>query len=199
VDHVSAYLLSLEPGTEFWRLAGLGRLELPGESLVMRLYEQAHRDLGGEGFTRYEVSNWSRPGFECRHNLMYWRRGQYAGIGAGAHSHRDGIRYSKAENPGDYIALLRRGADPVEMRERLTGDQILIEEVMLGLRTERGLDLAVLTGADRIDRRRMDAAIANLVGDGLLARNGNNLKLSPNGVKVCDSVTESISMSVLSR
>jgi coproporphyrinogen III oxidase-like Fe-S oxidoreductase len=85
------------------------------------------------------------------------------------------------------------------MRERLTGDQILIEEVMLGLRTERGLDLAVLTGADRIDRRRMDAAIANLVGDGLLARNGNNLKLSPNGVKVCDSVTESISMSVLSR
>jgi len=199
VDHVSAYLLSVEPGTEFERMAGLGRLDLPPESTVIELYEQADRDLGAGGFTRYEVSNWSRPGFECLHNLMYWRRGEYAGFGAGAHSHRGGIRYSRVDSPGEYVARLGRGADPVDMRERLTEDQILIEKIMLGLRTERGLDLSTLREGQKIDQRRMDAAIADLIGQGLLARNGNSLQLSPNGIKVCDSVTESISVSALSR
>jgi len=199
VDHVSAYLLSVEPGTEFERMAGLGRLNLPPESAVIELFEQADRDLRGGGFTRYEVSNWSRPGFECLHNLMYWRRGEYAGFGAGAHSHRGGIRYSRVDNPGEYMARLRCGTDPVGMRERLTEDQTLIEEIMLGLRTERGLDLSALRDRHEIDQRRMDAAIADLIGQGLLARNGNSLQLSPNGIKVCDSVTEAVSVSAISR
>ena len=198
-DHISAYLLSVEPGTEFERLAGLGRLDLPEESAVIELFEQTDRDLVGAGFRRYEVSNWSRPGFECRHNLLYWRRGEYAGLGAGAHSHRAGIRYSRVESPAEYIALLGCGSDPVEMRERLTGDQILMEEIMLGLRTGRGLDISNLRESQETNRRRMDAAIEDLIGQGLLSKSGNFLQLSPNGVKVCDSVTESVCTSALPR
>ncbi len=198
VDHVSAYLLSVEPGTEFGRLADRGCLDLPPESEVLELFGQAERELRARGFTRYEISNWSRPGHECLHNLMYWRRGEYAGFGAGAHSHRGGIRYSKVERSEEYIARLRGGIDPVDMRERLTEDQVLIEKIMLGLRTERGLDLSGLRERHEIDERRMDAAIADLIGQGLLARTGNSLQLTPNGIKVCDSVTESVSVSALS-
>jgi oxygen-independent coproporphyrinogen-3 oxidase len=197
VDHVSAYLLSVEPGTEFARQADLGRLDLPDSDEVVGLFEQADRDLEAGGFTRYEVSNWSRPGFECRHNLMYWRRGEYAGVGAGAHSHRGVIRYSRVESPAEYVARIARGDDPVDMRERLTGKQKLIEEIMLGLRTRRGLDLSTLREAPEIDSRGMDAAIVDLVEEGLLFKNGNFLQLSPKGIKVCDSVTESVSASAL--
>jgi oxygen-independent coproporphyrinogen-3 oxidase len=199
VDHVSAYLLSVEPGTEFDRMAGLGRLDLPAESVVIELYEQADRGLRQGGFRRYEISNWSRPGLECVHNLMYWRRGEYAGFGAGAHSHREGIRYSRVEDPEEYAARLRRNADPVNMHERLTGDQILMEEIMLGLRTESGLGLSSLRENRKIDARRLDAEIADLIGQGLIARNDKTLQLLPNGVKVCDSVTESVLLSALSR
>jgi oxygen-independent coproporphyrinogen-3 oxidase len=199
VDHVSAYLLSVEPGTDFERMAGLGDLDLPSESKVLELYGQADRELRASGFSRYEVSNWSRPASRCVHNLMYWGRGDYAGLGAGAHSHRGGLRYSKVTDPEEYIARLYRLIDPVDMRERLTQDQILLEEIMLGLRTERGLDLAGLKDRFVIDECRLDAGIAGLIEQGLLSRNGNNLQLSPNGIKVCDSVTENVMISVLSR
>jgi len=199
VDHVSAYLLSIEPGTEFERMAALGRLDLPAEDTVLGLYDYADWKLRAGGFSRYEVSNWSRPGSECLHNLMYWERGDYAGIGAGAHSHRSGLRYSRVEDPEEYTGRIGGGIDPVDMRERLTQDQILLEEIMLGLRTERGLDLTALSERREIDDRRLDDAIAGLVGQGLIARIGNSLKLSPNGFKVCDSVTEAVSISAICR
>jgi oxygen-independent coproporphyrinogen-3 oxidase len=199
VDHVSAYLLSVEPGTEFERLAGRGDLDLPPESEVIELLAQADRGLRSEGFNRYEVSNWSLPGFECRHNLMYWSRGQYAGFGAGAHSYRSGVRYSRVEDPEEYAERLARGADPVDMRERLTGEQAVIEEIMLGLRTERGLDVSALREASEIDRPVLEATVADLAGLGLLTRNGNFVQLSPKGTLVCDSVTEAFSLSALSR
>lgn len=197
VDHVSAYLLSVEPGTAFERLANLGELDLPSEGETIGLYEAADTWLRLRGFRRYEISNWGRPGHESVHNLMYWRRGEYTGIGAGAHSHRAGLRYSKVEDPVEYVKRLRGGADPVDMLERLAPGQVLLEEVMLGLRTDTGLDLESLTARREIDGRGLEAVVADLLAEGLLSRTGNLLQLSPNGIKVCDSVTESIAASAV--
>lgn len=126
VTHVSAYALSVEPGTALAAMVGQGRIVLPGEDEVVRQYHLLHRQLIAAGFQQYEVSNYARPGFESKHNSRYWDRTPYLGLGPGAHSF-DGFR-RKWNNPDGTVG-----------EEILSAADAYNELLMTALRTTRGL------------------------------------------------------------
>ncbi|HVP56525.1 MAG TPA: radical SAM family heme chaperone HemW [bacterium] len=191
-SHVSVYMLSVEPETPLRRMVLAGDVALPDEETVRDLYALACEVLAAKGLMPYEISNFCLPGHACRHNELYWRRGNYAGVGAGAHSHRDGWRYSKIRLPSDYIASIARTGQALDMSEHLSSDQMVLEEIMLAMRTRRGLEPEVLALRYGLDRSRFDRVFAELEGDGLLVKEGNFVALSPKGVLVGDTVIAEI-------
>ena len=139
-EHLSAYALTIEPATKFGRLVAAGRMAEPDEDDLADRYDTACAVLAGAGYGHYEVSNWARDGHASRHNLTYWRRGRYLGLGAGAHEF-DGTtrRWNLAGVPA-YLEAVRDGRRPTEGQERLDPDQARFEALALRLRTADGLD-----------------------------------------------------------
>jgi oxygen-independent coproporphyrinogen-3 oxidase len=133
--HVSAYALTVEPGTplaaEAWRH--------PDDDVQARRYVMVDERLRDAGYRWYEVSNWARPGNECRHNQLYWAQGDYRGFGASAHSHAAGRRFWNIRTPERYIAALGAGRLPVAGEETLGDDQRAFERLALSLRTPAGV------------------------------------------------------------
>jgi putative oxygen-independent coproporphyrinogen III oxidase len=160
-DHISAYALVVEEGTKLAAQVRRGRVTMPNDDDEADKYELADTLLTQAGYDWYEVSNWSRPGKECRHNLAYWEGGDWWGFGPGAHSHVGGIRWWNVKHPGAYADRLARGVSPAAARETLTPDQRYDEEVLLGIRLASGLPVARLDGAGV-------TAIPALVQDGLV-------------------------------
>ena len=109
-EHLSLYALTLEDGTPMTRDVARGRVEAPDPDMQADMFEWSRDRLARAGYRHYEVSNWARPGRECRHNLVYWRNGDWLGIGAGAHSHLAGERFAAAASPSRYIALVDEAA-----------------------------------------------------------------------------------------
>jgi oxygen-independent coproporphyrinogen-3 oxidase len=105
-DHISAYALTLEHGTPFGRWASRGLLPLPDPDLAADMYEWLSETLEASGYAQYEISNWAKPGFECRHNLQYWRGLPYLAFGAGAHGYANGYRYANVLRIKTYIERL---------------------------------------------------------------------------------------------
>jgi putative oxygen-independent coproporphyrinogen III oxidase len=138
-EHLSAYALTIEPATKFGRLVAAGRMAEPAEDDLADRYETACAVLAGAGYGHYEVSNWARPGHPSRHNLTYWRRGRYLGLGAGAHEF-DGTtrRWNLAGVPA-YLEAVNHGRRPTEGEERLDPGQARFEALALRLRTVEGL------------------------------------------------------------
>jgi oxygen-independent coproporphyrinogen-3 oxidase len=108
-DHLSLYCLTIEAGTPMNRWLTNGQIEAPDPDLAAEQYELAAKTLERAGFQHYEISNWSRLGLACQHNLIYWRNGAYLGLGAGAHGHAAGYRYSVVRQPRVYIRRMRSG------------------------------------------------------------------------------------------
>jgi oxygen-independent coproporphyrinogen-3 oxidase len=197
-EHISVYILSIEPGTELERRVRRGDVELPGDDEVMALYRHACRLLAGMGLEHYEISNWCRPGHDCIHNQIYWKRGDYVGLGAGAHSHRDGVRYARLRRPAAYIDAVMCGTTPIGMREVLTRAQILLEEVMLGLRTSEGIDLEDMASRYGNGIDRMNGILDDLAASGLIVKVQSNVLLSPRGIAVHDSISEALASALSS-
>jgi oxygen-independent coproporphyrinogen-3 oxidase len=195
-SHVSIYMLSVDGGTPLERLVACGQVSLPDEEAVAGLYSYAARRLAAAGLLAYEISNFSLPGHRCRHNEIYWRRGNYVGLGAGAHSHLDGWRYSKIGDPREYIRSVSETGQAVAMSEHLSSDEMLLEDVMLAMRTERGLDTRSLASRYQLDTYRLARVLAELAGDGLVVRKGNFVALSPNGILVGDAVVGHLASSL---
>jgi oxygen-independent coproporphyrinogen-3 oxidase len=145
VDHVSAYSLIVEDGT---RLAGRvrrGEVPRPDDDVAADRYLAADAFLSAAGLSWYEVSNWAAsPDAACRHNLLYWRGGDWWGFGPGAHSHVGGVRWWNVKHPSTYAGRLAAGGTPAHAREVLGVAERLTEEVMLRLRLVEGLPLAAL-------------------------------------------------------
>ena len=160
-DHISAYALVVEAGTKLAAQVRRGLITMPDDDDEADKYELADELLTAAGYGWYEISNWARPGKECRHNLAYWRGGDWWGFGPGAHSHVGGVRWWNVKHPGAYADRLVRGASPAAAREDLTAEQRYDEQVLLAIRLAEGLPLDVLTAAGR-------AAVPALVDDGLL-------------------------------
>jgi putative oxygen-independent coproporphyrinogen III oxidase len=159
-DHLSAYALVVEEGTKLAARVRRGELPMPEDDDEATKYELADAAFGAAGLRWYEISNWARtPSDECRHNLGYWRDGDWWGIGPGAHSHVGGVRWWNVKHPTAYADRLSTGASPALAREMPTPEQRLSEHVLLGVRLAEGLPVADLP--DRV-------AVAGLVADGLV-------------------------------
>jgi putative oxygen-independent coproporphyrinogen III oxidase len=181
-DHLSAYGLILEPGTRMAR-----RFTDLDEDAQARRYETAERMLADAGLRWYELCSWaSSDSAHCRHNLGYWRGHDWWGIGPGAHSHVDGVRWWNLKRPVAWSRRLHEGLSPAAGEERLSAEQRRLERIMLGLRLAEGLPAATLT-----DRGLRAAARARR--DGLLQRAGDRVVLTLRGRLLADLVVRAIS------
>jgi oxygen-independent coproporphyrinogen-3 oxidase len=179
VDHVSAYSLIVEDGTPLARRIGRGELPMPDDDIAASRYEIIDEALMAAGLDWYEVSNWSRPGGECRHNIAYWRSDDWWGIGPGAHSHVDGVRWWNAKHPRIYADALASEATPEAGREVLTDDDKRVERVMLALRMREGLAASEVSDEGWLDRT-VDAGLIDgaSLGDGRIVLTGRGRLLA---------------------
>ena len=138
---VSAYSLIVEDGTPLARRIGRGELPMPDDDIAASRYEIIDDALMAAGLDWYEVSSWSRPGGECRHNIAYWRSDDWWGVGPGAHSHVAGVRWWNAKHPRTYADALAAGVSPEGGREVLTAEEKRVEHLMLALRMRDGLSV----------------------------------------------------------
>lgn len=144
VDHVSAYSLIVEPGTRLAARVARGEIPNPSDDVAAHRYELIDSKLQSLGMTWYEVSNWSKPGGECRHNIAYWRNQDWLGIGPGAHAHTAGTRSWNLKHPAAWAARVDEGVSATADSEVLEPMDIAHEEIMLRLRLREGLPLSAL-------------------------------------------------------
>lgn len=184
VEHISAYSLIVEEGTPMAARVASGEAIMPDDDAVNAMQRAAVARLARAGYGRYEISNYAKPGFECRHNLVYWNRGDYLGLGCAAHSLLGGVRFN---NPGALDGYLDGGRR--EGEQRLTRDDAMAETLMLSTRTTRGLDLAAWRRDFGVpfDRGR-EAALARLARGGLIETKEGFLRLTLRGMEVQDAV-----------
>lgn len=189
-EHVSAYSLIVEAGTPFGALHERGLLPLPDEDLEAAMDETALAWLAGAGYEAYEVSNYARDGFRCRHNQVYWYNEEYLGLGAGAFGYLAGERYWNLRRPQDYAsALLTEDRLPGEGSERPDRATSMGETMMLGLRLTEGVELERFRRRYGQDVTEVYAdPVARLVGLGLLERTPERLRLTPRGRQVGNRV-----------
>jgi len=139
VEHVSCYSLIVEEGTTIYQLIRSGQLSIPDDETDREMYRMAKEILETYGLKQYEISNYSREGFQCIHNLIYWNNEEYIGAGAGSHSKIDRVRYWNYRSIEEYIARLKNNELPVEDSENISTEEGLWETIMLGLRLNTGL------------------------------------------------------------
>jgi oxygen-independent coproporphyrinogen III oxidase len=189
-EHVSVYLLEVDEGSRL----GLEILQsgtrysagaVPSDDAMAEFYETACSFLAKLGYHHYEISNWARPGFESRHNLKYWRREEYLGFGAGAHSFSGTQRWANAHDAAAYVGAIEAGRLPIEQLEPVTPESALEEELFLGLRQLDGIDVG------RIEREYgvgLGERFKGLQESGLVERNGEIVRLAPAKLSVSNEV-----------
>ncbi len=190
-EHLSLYQLTIEEGTPFFALHQAGKLKTPDETTGRALWDVTQEVCGHAGLPAYEISNHARPGCESRHNLVYWRYGEYAGIGPGAHGRLvvNGARRELAteRNPELWAAAVEADGAGLVVDEALSIEAQADEFLVMGLRLTEGIDLARF---HRISGRRLDARrIDDLTMDGMVERVGpDRLRVTPAGFPVLDAV-----------
>jgi oxygen-independent coproporphyrinogen-3 oxidase len=185
VDHVSGYALVIEDGTALARRVRRGEVAAPDNDVLAQRYELLDARLSAAGFDWYEVSNWSRPGGECRHNIGYWNGGEWWGAGPGAHGYIDATRWWNVKHPNAYAQALADEVLPVADFEQLDAGTRHVEDVMLRLRLRQGLPVALLSEGER---SRADTA----VDDGLVVLADDRLVLTDRGRLLADAVVRTL-------
>ena len=140
VSHISVYMLDLDEECALQKLVAGGSVRLPSEDLVSDMYLETLEALDRRGFHQYEISNFARPGFSCRHNLKYWKRRPVFGFGLGSHSFDGHSRYANVSRMTEYLDAIETGKSPVSWREIPNREQALGETLFLGLRLNEGVD-----------------------------------------------------------
>lgn len=188
-EHTSCYCLMFEPGTPLTALRDKGYVsEVAGDD-AREQYDLVRRRYRDAGYRQYEISNFARPGFECRHNLLYWGGGEYIGCGPAAHSHWDGLRYGNVHDLHAYCDALLSGARARDIEERLPPEAKAREALVMGLRRTEGVLRSAFrdqTGFDYADLCRIP--IEHLGGLGLLREANGRLQLTEPGLFVSDAV-----------
>ena len=184
-DHISAYGLKLEEETPLAALVAAGQVALPAEGEEEAMYDWLNEFLPQQGFSRYEISNYARPGRECRHNLNYWRYRPYRGFGVAAHSFDGMARFANTEELARYIARMAAGESAEEFRETLADPDRMAEYVFLALRTTAGL--SAMDFEVQFRRSFTDyfaVAIAELKKSGMLTNEKEQWRLTEKGLKL---------------
>jgi oxygen-independent coproporphyrinogen-3 oxidase len=186
-DHVSAYALTVEPGTALAAAVRRGTLPAPDDAAQARRFLRADERLEAADLGWYEVSSWaSSEAARCRHNIGYWRSDDWWGIGPGAHSHVGGVRWWNVRRPAEYAERLSAGRDPVAGREILTAEQRALEAVLLELRTRAGLALSSLSAAGA-------SAARGEAERGRITIDGDRVGLTREGRLFADAVARELS------
>lgn len=184
-EHISCYSLILEEGTPLYDEAQKGILQLPNEEEDRENYELARRVLREAGYIQYEISNFAKTGFECRHNLKYWDCDEYIGLGLAAHSYYRGRRFFNTENLGDYL----KGKYRTDSGEQLTRADKISEFMIMGLRKTAGIDKREFSRRFGCDVKDVfGEQISRFIGGGFMAEDSDNLRLTEAGVNVSNSI-----------
>jgi oxygen-independent coproporphyrinogen-3 oxidase len=187
-SHLSLYQLTIEPGTRFASMVARREFEPLDAEAAAALYELTDAMTSEAGKPPYEISNYARRGQESRHNLTYWRYGDYAGIGPGAHGRRLGMRTVRHRKPENFLSALQRNGNGIVEEAGLTSEEAADEALVMGLRLREGVDpdaIACRFGRESIvDWDRVE----RLVGSGHLRRNGTRIALTSAGRLVLDHI-----------
>lgn len=187
-EHLSLYQLTIEPGTRFATEAAQGRLTIPDGDTAADLFEMTRAMTAAVGLPAYETSNHARLGAESRHNLTYWRYGDYAGVGPGAHGRRDGLATQRRRKPENWLSAVARNSHGLEVEEPLAPHDRASEALVMGLRLREGVDLdyvATLAGGNApIDW----PAVERLSRQGMIAHEGHRLRVTEAGALLLDSI-----------
>ena len=183
------YNLTIEPTTSFFKLHKKGKLRLPHEDIQLEMYKTTIQTLEDAGYQQYEISNFSKPGMESRHNINYWNNGEYLGMGAGASSYLNGERFKNTNLPSNYIREIGAKENAIETRERLEPMQAMGETLMLGLRLLKGISIDVFENRFQVSFQKVYGKILEpLLNQELITFNQNRIALSKKGLFLADSV-----------
>ncbi len=190
IPHMSLYSLILENHTVFMNRMRRGKLPLPKEELEAEMFEYIIAELERAGFENYEISNFSKPGFESRHNLMYWDNAEYYGIGAGASGYVNGVRYKNHGPIRHYLSAVEEGNARIT-EEHLSQKEQMEEEMFLGLRKKSGISIARF---EEKFGRSFDGLYGEIVKDlvqqGLMQIDGDRVRMTKRGLFLGDTVAE---------
>ena len=187
-QHLSLYQLTIEPGTRFATEAQAGRLVIPDGDTAADLFEATRAMTAAAGLPAYETSNHARPGAESRHNLTYWRYGDYAGVGPGAHGRRGGLATVRHKKPENFLSAVARNGHGAQSETPLTPHERATEALVMGLRLREGIDTARVAalagGTAPIDAR----AVERLSAQGLVAAEPGRLRVTEAGALLLDAI-----------
>jgi oxygen-independent coproporphyrinogen-3 oxidase len=178
--HISAYELSVEKGTALQNRISSGIMLLPSEEKIAGMYDLISETLNAHGFKHYEISNYSIPDYQCRHNMNYWLRGEYLGFGASAHSFYSEKRLNNVSDIHRYISLIEETGSAVAEVIEISDQDRINEMIFLGLRTELGVDLEGLS----LDPPLLDS----LVNNGYILIKNNRLSLTERGMLLSNRI-----------
>lgn len=182
ITHVSIYGLMYEPGTPLYKFLIRKRISPMSEDLELEIFNLTQEVLKEYDFSWYEISNYAKKGYECRHNMTYWEGGDYLGLGSSAHSLIEGTRYSNTPNIESYVKLLSSGKSPRVWIERLPPLERAKELIILGLRMKRGVSLREVYQRTRIDVSHLfNDNIKKLVDEGLISFKDERIALTERG------------------
>ncbi len=189
-EHLSTYNLTVEPNTAFQAYQSRGELVMPPEDLQLEHYQASIDRLTQAGYKHYEISNFAKPGKECRHNMVYWENREYLGLGAGASSYVNGVRTKNWNLPSRYIREVNSRGRAVEFAEKLESGKALGETLMLGLRLlEKGVSMDQLDKRFRISFREVYGKVLSaLSGKNLISIDQDRITLTRKGLFLADSV-----------
>jgi oxygen-independent coproporphyrinogen-3 oxidase len=188
--HLSLYQLTIEPGTRFASDVRRGRLVPLGDDEAAELFDITQELTAAAGLRAYETSNHARPGEESRHNLVYWRYQDYAGIGPGAHGRRGGVATVRHKKPENFLTAVARQGDGISEARPLVVAEQAAEALLMGLRLVEGVDLAALSARFALPRSGLveEAALARLAALGLMWQAGSRIGVTPQGRGVLDAL-----------
>ncbi|MBM7855705.1 oxygen-independent coproporphyrinogen-3 oxidase [Desulfohalotomaculum tongense] len=188
-EHLACYSLQLEEGTPLAAAVERGEVTPCREELELKMYNKLIDFLTARGYRHYEISNFSKPGCQCRHNLLYWHNGEYLGLGPAAHSHLDMQRWSNTASIRQYTGQVLKNVPPVTERHKLTKKDVMIETAFMGLRLLQGLDRNEFYR--RFGQRITDVwpeEVKKLCHQGLLELTDTHLRLTGKGLRLANLV-----------
>lgn len=191
--HISLYCLTYERGTELYRMMKCGEVKPLEDDIQVNIFKTAIETLSAAGYSRYELSNFALPGYECRHNLNYWKMGDYLGFGPSAHSSLNSRRWSNYADLEKYLFLTRKDNLPIEFEEEIDSNRRNEEFIMLSLRLKEGIDLErykKISGDDLLQSRAQK--IEGLIKGGMAEIHGKFLRLTLKGIFVADEISAAL-------
>jgi len=188
-EHISTYCLSFEENTRLHQMLLEGIVAAPSQEILRQMMKSAMCLLPAEGYTQYEISNYAKPGFSCRHNVRYWQNAEFVGVGPSAVTYVGGTRRQNVKDLHAYLSIADWQASPYEYVERLDDEKRARETLFLGLRMREGVEMADFrsrTGYDIVEL--CGEAIARFTDLGLMKQSEGRLRLTSEGIYVADSV-----------